>query len=60
MWKFYHKMGNTTWNEISELELHAKLYVHVKLTTPVIKRLLRGEEVTINGDDFKISYESNT
>jgi len=53
MFKFYHKVDNE-WVEITELELHAKLYVHVRLTTPVIKQMLKGDEVYINGDKFKL------
>lgn len=56
MFRFYHKVG-TDWHEISELELHAKLYKYVRQTTPLIKQMLTGEEITVNGDEFKLLRE---
>jgi hypothetical protein len=47
----------TDWHEISELELHAKLYKYVRQTTPLIKQMLTGEEITVNGDEFKLLRE---
>ena len=54
MFKFYFKKKE--WEEISELEFHAKLYMHVKQTTPIIKYLLKDEEnIYVNsGLEFKI------
>jgi len=53
MFKFYNKIGNQ-WIEISELELHAKLYNYVTQTTPIIRRLLKEKEVTMGTETFKI------
>lgn len=39
---FYYKAADgIPWEEITELEVHAKLYAHMKQTTPAIRQLLR-------------------
>jgi len=54
MFIFYWKKNDDEWHEISELELHAKLYNYVKQTTPIIKTLLSGKIYTRNNESFKI------
>ena len=56
MFKFYWKScADVKWEEISELELHAKLYKHVKQTTPIIKEMLKYNiYILSNEEQFKI------
>ena len=66
MFKFYWKKGNISfptnsldadaeWEELTELELHAKLYKYVSQTTPIIKELLQGHIYRLpNDEQFKL------
>lgn len=42
IYRFYCRKTGQPWEDITELEVHAKLYTRVRQTTPIIRLLLRG------------------